>query len=224
LFLSLLDPGEYEVVFADSLASALALVGQAVPDVAVLQAEVVRASPDALDRLRAACGGAVGFVLADRGYSDERRGLVDARSFGASTFVCIPPDRAALVEAVRAAASRKPARQSSSVGIPAFLDPEEPVEVDVEQLARWAERLHSKLDSLDAYQILRVQPTANDREIQAAFRQRALECHPDRRQAIPDEETRERLYQIFKRVSWAFRKIGDPASRKEYDASLTSGE
>ncbi|MBI2892480.1 MAG: DnaJ domain-containing protein [Deltaproteobacteria bacterium] len=218
LFLSLLDPAEHEVQFADSLAGALALVGQDGPDVVILQAEVVRASPDALDRLRGACSGPVGFVLADRGYSDERRGLVDARAFGASSFVCVPPDRSALVEAVTAAAGGRPVRQSSATGIPAFRDPEEPVEVDLEQLARWAERLHAKLESLDAYQILRVQPTATDREIQAAFRQRALECHPDLRHAIPDEETRERLYQIFKRVSWALRKVGDPASRKEYDA------
>ena len=57
-------------------------------------------------------------------------------------------------------------------------------------------------------------------DIDAAFRQRALEYHPDRQHHLPDDATREHLYRIFKRVSWAVRQIGEAGARSQYDAGL----
>jgi curved DNA-binding protein CbpA len=100
----------------------------------------------------------------------------------------------------------------------AAADPAESNARDAEQTARYVERLWSRLADLDAYQLLRVAPDASEQEIQQAFRQRALEFHPDRQFNVLDEETRERVYQIFKRVSRAFREIGEPSARRAYDA------
>jgi hypothetical protein len=185
--------------------------------VAVVHGEIVRSSPDALDRLRAAAGGRLPVVLVDRGYSDERRGSEEARAFGAVAFVPLPPDPGELADVLRSA--RLGAGSTEATGrFPTAAPAESPGERDGEQAARFIERLWSRLADLDAYQLLRVAPDASDTDIQAAFRQRALEFHPDRQRTVMDEETRERIYQIFKRVSRAFREVGDPAARRVYDA------
>jgi hypothetical protein len=214
---------DHEVHGAESLSRAVAL-GLAPPDVVIVDAAILRASPDAVDRLKVALGVSFGVVLVDRAFSDERRGTEEARAFGADVALAIPPDRAALDEAVRRA-SQAQGPLSSEPRVPA---PQEATgssgpPADPDQTARYVERLWSKLDELDAYQLLRVPPTASDLEIKAAFRQRALEFHPDLPHPTLDEEGRERVYQIFKRVSWAFRKVGDPATRKQYDATRDPG-
>ena len=218
LLSSLLGSNGDEVSIADSLPRAITVITGIAPRVVIVEASIVRASPDALDRLRHAAKEPVALVLADRGYSDERRGAAEMRAFGAGAFLPVPPDSAALEHAIRTAIGGS---TNASIAAPvqeaehgsSSLPP-----ADTEQMARYIERLWSRLSGLDAYQLLRVSPGASDLEIKAAFRERALEFHPDR-QRLLDEEARERVYQIFKRISWAFRKIGDPTSRKEYDAA-----
>jgi len=218
LLSSLLDPAQFDTAVADSLPAALRLVATAVPQVAIVHADLVRASPDALEWLRAACNTNLKVVLADRGYSDERRAATEVAAFGANGAIPVPTDVRTLQDALAAAASGRP--RPASVPLAAAPDVLDARAVDVEQAARYAERLAAKIESLDAYQVLRVARNASQADIDAAFRQRALEYHPDRQQHLPDEMTREHLYRIFKRVSWALRQIGDAASRKQYDASI----
>jgi CheY-like chemotaxis protein len=218
LFASLLTSAGEEAFAVDSLARAAAAVGSKPPDAIILDASIVRAGGEGLERLRAAWPSPVPIVLADRAYADERRGHDDAKTYGAQAFVAIPPDAEALEAAMRRAAGASTGpRAAVSSEIPPEPSSAPPVEAD--QFVRYAERLWSRLDSLDAYQLLRVPPTASDADIKIAFRTRALEFHPDRHGASADEAARERIYQIFKRISWAFRKVGDPKARKEYDAS-----
>jgi hypothetical protein len=184
----------------------------------ILEASIVRAGAEGLERLRAAWQEAVPVVLADRAYADERRGQDDMRSYGAAAFVAIPPDAEALDAAMRRAFGATTSRHApADTSVAADLESSPPPEA--EQFARYVERLWSRLDTLDAYQLLRVPPTATDEEIRTAFRARALEFHPDRHGTGMDEAARERIYQVFKRISWALRKVGDPKARKEYDAS-----
>ncbi|MBI4700215.1 MAG: DnaJ domain-containing protein [Deltaproteobacteria bacterium] len=215
---SLLPSDGYEMLLADSLPAALETARRHPPRAIILEAGIVRASEDTVQRLREAAGGEAGVVLASRSYADERRGAAEQQAFGAQAWVAIPPDGSALEEALRAAAgdSMLPPQSPEDV-VPAPAQDSIRV-LDADQAARYAERLHAKLEELDAYQLLRVSPTATQPEIEAAFRRRALEFHPDRPQPFTDEETRERTYQIFKKISWAFRKVGDAASRREYDS------
>jgi CheY-like chemotaxis protein len=218
LLASLLRADRYTIDIPDSLPSALARIPSAPPAVAIVQSDVVRSSPDAIDRIRAAAKSSVPIVLIDRAYADDRRGADEVRAFGATLHLALPPDRAALDDALRRA-TEQPAVGKT---VPPSGGQEEDAAAafgqEQEQKSRFVDRLWSNLDALDAYQLLRVSPSASDREIQSAFRQRALEFHPDRQREVADEETRERVYQIFKRISRAFRDIGDPVSRKRYDA------
>jgi CheY-like chemotaxis protein len=219
LFASLLASAGTDVYPFDALPRALSGMVGMVPDVVILDAQIARANPETVGRLHAAWHEPVGIVLADRAYADERRGLEEARALGANWYVAIPPDPGALAEAVRRAqggASRTNIR-AAAPSIPADVESSPPV--DTEQMSRYVERLWSRLDTLDAYQMLRVSTDATTEEIRDAFRDRALEFHPDRLYPGLDETARERIYQIFKRVSWAFRKVGEAKSRREYDAT-----
>jgi DnaJ-domain-containing protein 1 len=209
---SLLDPDQHRVVVVDSLTGALARAGMPGLEAILLQADIVRACPDAVERLRAAVAGPIAVVLIDRAYGDEARGATERRSYGADAFVALPPDREDLERAIRA--PREGVREAAG----AVASPDSGPSLDgTEQITRFAQHLFGKLDELDAYQLLRVSPSAEQTQIEAAFRKRALELHPDRHGHAVDDETRERLYQIFMRISWAYRRIGDPASRREYD-------
>jgi hypothetical protein len=67
---------------------------------------------------------------------------------------------------------------------------------------------------MDCYAVLGVQEDASQDEIKRAFRERALECHPDR----VDEEDEAAAREEFLRVREAFELLSDPQKRAAYDA------
>jgi curved DNA-binding protein CbpA len=83
----------------------------------------------------------------------------------------------------------------------------------------WAQ----SLASLSYYDILRVAPNATPEEIQAAFHQLSLRCHPDR--FVDDgPEITAAAASVFKRAAEAYNVLRKPALRKRYDAELTKGK
>lgn len=74
---------------------------------------------------------------------------------------------------------------------------------------------------LDCYAVLGVPPAASDREIRAAYLQRARAHHPDR-QAGADAATRRRSEARMQQVNRAWAVLGDPGRRAAYDAALAA--
>lgn len=68
---------------------------------------------------------------------------------------------------------------------------------------------------IDCYAVLGVQEDASQEEIKEAFRERALECHPD--QAAEGEEAAAK--EEFVQVRRAFEVLSDPDKRAAYDAA-----
>ncbi len=83
----------------------------------------------------------------------------------------------------------------------------------------WAE----SLESLDYYDILRVGRGASTAEIQQAFHDLSLRCHPDR---FVDEpvEVGEAATPVFKRLVEAYNVLRRPNLRARYDAELKKAQ
>lgn len=82
----------------------------------------------------------------------------------------------------------------------------------------WAE----SLEDLNYYDILRVPEDAPAEEIQRAFHDLSLRCHPDR---FVEEgpEVATAAASVFKRAAEAYNVLRKPDLRKRYDASLKKG-
>lgn len=74
----------------------------------------------------------------------------------------------------------------------------------------WAEKRR------DPYRVLGVEKDSSDREIKKAYRQKALQYHPDK-QPADDEKARETAERKFREVADAFELLSDEESRRDYD-------
>jgi curved DNA-binding protein CbpA len=83
----------------------------------------------------------------------------------------------------------------------------------------WAE----SLETMSYYEILRVPEDASPVEIQQAFHELSLRCHPDR---FVDEgpEVAQAAAAVFKRTAEAYNVLRKPAFRRRYDAELKKGQ
>lgn len=79
-----------------------------------------------------------------------------------------------------------------------------------DRLSPWVQ-----LMSRDYYAVLGVGEDASQSEIKQAFRERALECHPDR----AAEDQKDTAKDEFLRVRKAFDVLSDPKKRAAYDAN-----
>ncbi len=82
----------------------------------------------------------------------------------------------------------------------------------------WAE----SLETMSYYEILRVSNDASPAEIQQAFHELSLRCHPDR---FVDEgpDVAQAAATVFKRAAEAYNILRKPAFRKRYDAEIQKG-
>jgi curved DNA-binding protein CbpA len=83
----------------------------------------------------------------------------------------------------------------------------------------WAE----SLQSMSYYEILRVAEDAAPVEIQEAFHELSLRCHPDR--FVDDgPEVAAAASSVFKRAAEAYNVLRKPALRQRYDQELRRGQ
>lgn len=82
----------------------------------------------------------------------------------------------------------------------------------------WAE----SLESMTYYDALRVGPNAAPADIQRAFHELSLRCHPDRF-VEDDPEVGEAAARVFKKLVEAYNVLRRPHLRRRYDAELAKG-
>ena len=83
----------------------------------------------------------------------------------------------------------------------------------------WAE----SLEAMSYYEILRVSEDASPAEIQEAFHDLSLRCHPDRFVEEGPEVARAAGV-VFKRAAEAYHILRKPEYRRRYDAELQKGQ
>lgn len=82
----------------------------------------------------------------------------------------------------------------------------------------WAE----SLESMTYYDVLRVPTNASPAQVQLAFHELSLRCHPDR--FVEDEpEVAAAAARVFKKLVEAYNVLRRPHLRKRYDAELAKG-
>jgi curved DNA-binding protein CbpA len=80
----------------------------------------------------------------------------------------------------------------------------------------WAE----SLEQLNYYEVLRIEPAASSAEVQEAFHDLSLRCHPDR--FVDDgPEVSAAAAVVFKRAVEAYNILRRPTLRQRYDAELS---
>jgi len=80
-----------------------------------------------------------------------------------------------------------------------------------------------RLDLLDYYTLLGLEPTATSDDVRRAFHAFALKFHPDNHMD-GDAAKLARATQIFRRGAEAYRVLLDPQTRARYDAGLREGK
>lgn len=79
-----------------------------------------------------------------------------------------------------------------------------------------------RLDQLDYYTLLGVDPASSAIDVRRAFRRFARKYHPDRFASAPAEK-RERATEIYRRGSEGVQVLCDPDARRLYDLALAKG-
>ena len=74
-------------------------------------------------------------------------------------------------------------------------------------------RSHS---AINAYKVLGVSTSATQADIKHAFRQRAIELHPDKNPGVSEE--------LFKNLVKAYELLGDKVKRREYNEQMEESE
>lgn len=171
---------------------------------------------------------AVGMAL-----TDVQRILTALAALGAVRFEAGPAGGARVVRAARsysgqyrlAAISVLETRATEAQHPGALLyDPrelEEDVEIDPERKKRILD-LYYRLDTLNHYELLGVEPTADKRVIKAKYYEVVNVFHPDRYYGKRLGTFKAKLERVFQRLTEAHEVLTRAASRAEYDAYLNA--
>jgi DnaJ-domain-containing protein 1 len=120
----------------------------------------------------------------------------------------VPPT----VPAARPEASAPQPPPAAGVGGPGNLDAQQRVEL--------AERT-AALDTLDYFELLKVEHTAAPADIKRAFYRESRTYHPDRFFQLDDALLKERVHDLYKRVTEAYYVLRDDVRRRQYLADVT---
>jgi hypothetical protein len=86
------------------------------------------------------------------------------------------------------------------------------------------QRLASTMDTLDYFELLHCDRAAPPAEIKRAFYQWSRTFHPDKFFQLRDKELKERVHDVYKRLTEAYYVLRDDTKRTKYVADITGPE
>jgi len=84
--------------------------------------------------------------------------------------------------------------------------------------------LAARLNTLDYFQLLDLGTSATPPEIKAAFHRWSRAFHPDRFYQVADKELKQRVNEVYKRITEAYYVLRDDVKRKTYLSDISSPE
>ena len=87
-----------------------------------------------------------------------------------------------------------------------------------------AEALFAVLETVDYFQLFKLDPASPTRAIKDAYYRESRAYHPDRFNSLPDEAMKEKIGSIFKRVTEAYVVLRDETKRAKYAKDLAGAE
>ncbi len=229
-----LPASAFSLEFAKSAEKGLDLLGHLQPEIVIVGRDA--SVSDVCQRIRSLPAGmSCTLVLMDELYRDPHVGESEAEAAGADAFLPFPFEAQLFDERIRARLERQttpPAPVASprtSATSPAAPSPPPASKPGTdEREAAWSAfrgrvgAFHGNLGELDYYQLLQVGSGAGPGEIKDAYFKCSMEYHPDRFMQLSDEELREQIYEVYKRMSEAFKVLINPELRSQYDLGLAS--
>lgn len=80
--------------------------------------------------------------------------------------------------------------------------------------------IYEKMDQLNYYQLLAVDPKSSPKEVHDAFRMCCKYFHPDRFFNGPSKEEHKIANQVFKKISQSYKTLKNFQARKKYDEDM----
>jgi curved DNA-binding protein CbpA len=108
-----------------------------------------------------------------------------------------------------------PAAPAAARGTGVQLTPEQLVEL---------ERVTTTMNALDYFELLRLEKSADPGAIKRAFYAQSRTWHPDRFFHLPNPMLKERVHELYKRLTEAYAVLRDDGKRLKYLADVTGPE
>jgi DnaJ-class molecular chaperone len=86
------------------------------------------------------------------------------------------------------------------------------------------EQRYSQLDGLDYFDILKLQKGASPEEIKRAFHRESRVFHPDRFYAVDDAALKNKVHELYKKITESYFVLRDDRKRKKYLADVSGPE
>jgi hypothetical protein len=133
----------------------------------------------------------------------------------------VPPVKP-VVPPIAPASPRPPAQPAARPPAPPPAAAAKGVALDAVQLTDLDQR-YQALDTLDYFQLLKLERTAVPADIKKAFHRESRVFHPDRFYQAP-EQLKERVNELYKRITEAYYVLRDDAKRRQYVADVSGPE
>lgn len=130
---------------------------------------------------------------------------------GADRYLAYPFERPALVHHIHTLIDEKTPVSSYQILPP--------------KLATAIDKISLKLDLLNYYELLELDPDTRTQDIQARFHQRSLVLHPDRHRKLKKHypQVYDRVNTIYKRLVEAYRVLSNPDQNQIYQLMISDG-
>ncbi len=153
-------------------------------------------------------GGAVAVVLVSPRYADPYLGAGECTAFGADAFFRLPAQERWMEDRIEAALAHR--------------EPIERLDLLPAAIAQRIDELFWRFELMNYYELLEVGYDAEKNDLQVAFHERSLLLHPDRHSTLKDRAPHawEKINTVYKRVSEAYKVLGDSAQRSGYNVGL----